>query len=223
MIPVSSSTELLSKLSELDVQMVLLSHKKGQNTVFGLAEKIRESEKNKKVKLILISAGISRNEVEMAFRSGINDIIAEPFNPSVQTWKLENALIGEQKSVESRRFFRKKMSDKITVEVECDILDISEGGMRIGTNMVLKIGEVIRFELQLFRDLGFGGKPGKVVWVSKEDSDEEHEFQAGVDFIDFTRSQRDRLRDWIMNSETRSQGLSPPSRRAMDTGSDKEK
>jgi serine/threonine protein kinase len=206
MIVVSSADELLSTLSKHDTHAVLLSQNGGGNDVFGLAQRIRASEKNKKVKLILMSDGISRHEVETAFLSGIDDIIAEPFNPSVRTLKLESMLIGEQQSVESRRSFRKNMSEKVAIEVDCKILDISDGGMRIETNMALKIGETIKFDLPLFHYLGLGGRAGKVVWISKSDSSAARDFQAGIDFIDFSRSQRKRLRDWIAGSEHRRQG-----------------
>ena len=87
------------------------------------------------------------------------------------------------------------------MEAENEILDISEGGMRIATNMALKIGEILKFELQLFRDLGFGEKSGRIVWISRNDEGNGFAYQAGVDFADFTRAERDRLRKWIFASE----------------------
>jgi len=201
MVVVANSTELMSKLTNLPVKMAILSHETGKNGVFKVTEKIRESKKNRDVQLMLLSHGISRKEVETAFVLGINDIIAEPFDPSVLISKLESALVGAQRSIESRRFFRKSMSDSITVRIENEILDISEGGMRIATNMVLKIGEILKFELQLFRELGFGEKAGRVVWISKNDSGNGLAFQAGIDFVDFTSAERDRVRKWIFASE----------------------
>jgi serine/threonine protein kinase len=201
MVVVNSPTELLSKLSNLPAKMVILSHESGTKIVFKVAEKIREVNTNSEVKVMLLSHGISRGEVESAFMNGINDIIAEPFDPSVLISKLESALIGEQRSVESRRFFRKAMSDTITVRVENEIQDISEGGMRIATNMALKIGDILKFDMQLFHELGFGEKSGRVVWLSKNNSGDGFTFQAGIDFADFTGSERNRLRKWIFASE----------------------
>jgi serine/threonine protein kinase len=201
MVVVSNSTELMSKLSNLPVKMIILSHEPGKNGVFKVAERMKESGKIADIQVMLLSHGISRGEVETAFVSGINDIIAEPFDPSVLTSKLESSLVGELRSIESRRFFRKTMSDTITIRIENEVLDISEGGMRIATNMALKIGEMMKFELQLFRELGLGEKTGKVVWISRDDSGEGFLFQAGVDFADITRAERDRLRKWIFASE----------------------
>ncbi len=201
MLAVSNSSELLKKLSSLKIKMVILSHEPGKDSVFKLAKKIRVSEKYARVQLILLSHGISREEVEAAFHSGINDIIAEPFDPSILISKLESALVGTPRSLESRRFFRKALSDKIMLRIENEILDISEGGMRIASNMALKIGEILRFELKLFRDLGFGEKVGKVVWISKNESVDGFAFQAGIDFVDITTAERDRLRKWIFAAE----------------------
>ncbi len=198
---VTNSIDLLSKLSNLPAKMIILSHEPGQNGVFKLAEKIKKSADTSDAQIILLSHGISRAEVETAFVSGINDIIAEPFDPSVLTSKLESSLVGELRSVESRRFFRKTLSDNITIRIENEVLDISEGGMRIATNMALKIGEMLKFELQLFRELGFGEKSGRIVWISKDQSGEGFLFQAGIDFADITRAERDRLRKWIFASE----------------------
>ena len=89
----------------------------------------------------------------------------------------------------------------MTVRIESQILDISEGGMRISTNTALKTGEIVRFELPLFRELGFGEKAGKVVWISKNDGDSPLAFQAGIDFVDVTKAERDRLRKWIFAAE----------------------
>jgi serine/threonine protein kinase len=201
MVVVANSTELLSKLSNLPAKMVILSHENGKNGVFKVAERIKEAKKDSELKVMLLSHGISRGEVESAFLSGVNDIIAEPFDPSVLISKLESALVGVQRSVECRRFFRKEMSDNITIRIENEILDISEGGMRIATNMALKIGEILRFELQLFRELGFGEKTGRVVWISRNEDGDGFAYQAGLDFADFTKSERDRLRKWIFASE----------------------
>ena len=218
MVIVATSTELLSKLSNLPVKMVILSHESGKTSIFKLAEKIRETKANEKVQLMLLSHGISRSEVEAAFISGINDIIAEPFDPSVLISKLETALVGAQRSVESRRFFRKELSDSITIRLENEILDISEGGMRIATNMALKIGEIVKFELQLFRELSFGEKAGKVVWISKTDSSNGFAFQAGIDFVDVTSTERDRLRKWMFASEIAGQIPRKPVERRPDMG-----
>jgi serine/threonine protein kinase len=202
MVVVANSTELLSKLSNSPAKMVILSHENGKNGVFKVAERIKEAKKNSDLKVMLLSHGISRVEVETAFVSGVNDIIAEPFDPSVLISKLESALVGAQRSVECRRFFRKVMSDNITIRIENEILDISEGGMRIATNMALKIGEILKFELQLFRELGFNEKAGRVVWISRNDEGDAFAYQAGIDFADFTRAERDRLRKWIFAAET---------------------
>jgi serine/threonine protein kinase len=198
---VANSTELLSKISNLSAKMVILSHENGNNGVFKVAEKIKASGKNSDLKVVLLTHGISRMEVETAFACGVNDIIAEPFDPSVLISKLESALVGAQRSIECRRFFRKEMSENITIKVENEILDISEGGMRIATNMALKIGEILKFELQLFRELGFGPKSGRIVWISRNDEGNGFAYQAGIDFADFTRAERDRLRKWIFASE----------------------
>ena len=201
MVVVANSTELLSKLSNLSAKMIILSHENGKNGVFKVAEKIKESAKSSDLKVMLLSHGISRVEVEAAFLSGVNDIIAEPFDPSILISKLESALIGELRSIECRRFFRKEMADNITIRIENEILDISEGGMRIATNMALKIGEILKFELQLFRELGFGEKSGRIVWISRNDEGNGFAYQAGIDFADFTRAERDRLRKWIFASQ----------------------
>ena len=201
MLTVENSTELMRKLETVTPNVVVISHQSGRNGVFRLAERIREAKNDSKIELIVLTHGISREEVETAFHSGINEIIAEPFDPSILISKLESILVGEQRSMESRRFFRKAISGKITVRIENEILDISEGGMRISTNLALKIGEVVRFESKLFRDLGFGEKTGKIAWVSKNDTDQKFSFQAGVDFIDMSRDERDQLRRWIFASE----------------------
>jgi len=201
LVKVNNSTQLLSKLSNLPVRMVVLGHENGKKNVFRTAETIKESGKNKDVQLMLLTHGISRSEVEIAFAAGISDIIAEPFDPSVLVSKLESVLIGAPRSVECRRFFRKSMSDNITIRIENEILDISEGGMRIATNMVLKIGELLKFELRLFREIGIGDKSGRVVWISKNNSGEGLAYYAGIDFVNFRSAERDRLRKWIFASE----------------------
>jgi serine/threonine protein kinase len=218
MVAVSNSVELLEKLSSLNAKMVIISHEPGKTSVFRLTEKIREKHTNSQVQLILLSHGISREEVEAAFHSGINDIIAEPFDPSILVSKLESVLVGEQRSIESRRFFRKAISGKITVNIESEVLDISEGGMRISTNMALKIGEIVRFELPLFRELGFGDKAGRVVWISKSDSNDRFAFQTGIDFVDVSRTERDRLRKWIFAAEIASRAQRFSANRGPDMG-----
>jgi len=201
MVSVASPTDLLRKLETMAPQMVILSHQRGRTGVFRLAESIKETRTNSHIKLILITHGISRSEVESAFRCGIDDIIAEPFDPSILVSKLEAVLVGKQRSTESRRFFRKEISGKLTVRIENEILDISEGGMRISTNTVLKIGEVVRFESRLFKELGFGEKSGKIAWISKNNDDNTFSFQAGIEFIDMSSRERDQLRRWIFTAE----------------------
>jgi CheY-like chemotaxis protein len=205
LVSVSNPSELLSKMSALQIKMIILSHQPGTNDAFKLAEKIKESGRNPDAQLILLSPGISRREVETAFLSGISDIIAEPFDPSVLISKLESALIGTQKTIESRRFFRTDYCDTVTVKVESEIRDISEGGMKLATNMPLRIGQVLIFDLQLFKDLGIGEKSGKVVWVSKKESST-FTLQAGISFLDLTPSDRDRLRKWVFTHEVESRG-----------------
>jgi serine/threonine protein kinase/Tfp pilus assembly protein PilZ len=205
MVIVSNPAELLSRMSALPVKLVILSHKPGTNEAFKLADKIKESGRNTKAQLVLLSPGISRREVETAFLSGINDIIAEPFDPSVLIQKIESLLEGTQKTIESRRFFRTEYCDTITVKLESEILDISEGGMRLATNMPLKIGQVLTFEMQLFKDLEIGERSGKVVWVTKTQS-RSFMLQAGISFLDLTTAERDRLRKWIFAHEVESRG-----------------
>jgi serine/threonine protein kinase len=210
---VTSAAELLQRLSREDVRMVLLGHEPNRFGILRLAQKIRESKKNGGVKLILLSHGISREDVEAAFRSGINDIIAEAFDPSVLVSKLEGALVGEQRSIESRRFFRKAVSGKITVRIDSEILDISEGGMRISTNVALKTGETVSFRSKLFNELGLGEKKGRVVWISKSDAEGVPAFQAGIDFVNLSKIERDNLRRWIFATDAASRSQS----RACDT------
>ncbi|MBI5117139.1 protein kinase [Candidatus Poribacteria bacterium] len=193
--------EMIKKYTELMPKLVILSHEPGKSVTFRLVEKIRYVEKKPPVQLILLSHGISREEVETAFRSGINDIIAEPLDPSILVSKLEGALLGQQRSIESRRFFRKAISGKITVRMDSEILDISEGGMRIATNMALKTGEILKLESKLFNDLRLGEKTGRVVWISKNDTEHGLAFQAGIDFVDLTVAERTMLRKWIFAVE----------------------
>jgi serine/threonine protein kinase len=209
MIVADSSTDLLKKLSKMPTKMVILSQEHGKNGIFNVAEKLREIEGGSEIKVLLLSHGISRKDVETAFLSGIDDVIAEPFDPSVLIAKLESSLIGAQRSIESRRFFRKEMSDPIMVRVQNHILDISEGGMRIATSMVLKIGEVLKFDMPLFRELGLGEKSGRIVWVSKNHDGGPFTFQVGVDFLDLERGERDRLRKWIFTSEVNEHQAAP--------------
>jgi serine/threonine protein kinase len=203
MIIASSASELLSNLSALPVKAIVLSHKPGTNAAFKLAEKIKESRRSPNAQLVLLSPGISRREVETAFLSGINDIVAEPFDPSVLISKIESALIGAHKTVESRRFFRTIYNDTVMVKVESEILDISEGGMRLATNLPLKIGQLLTFETQLFKDLELGEKSGKVVWISKDET-AGFTLQAGIAFLDLSTAERDRLRKWIFSNEVES-------------------
>ncbi|RJP71247.1 MAG: PilZ domain-containing protein [Candidatus Abyssobacteria bacterium SURF_17] len=90
--------------------------------------------------------------------------------------------------------------------------------MRIATNMALKSGEIVRFELPLFRELGFGEKAGKVVWISKNDGEGPYAFQAGFDFVDVTRAERDRLRKWIFAAEIAGRARKASLRRGSDMG-----
>ena len=205
MVVASSPSELLSTMSAMPVKLVILSHKTGTNDAFKLAEKIKEPARNSEAQVVLLAPGIARREVETAFLSGVNDIIAEPFDPSVLISKIESALVGAQKTVESRRFFRTNYSDTVTVKVESEILDISEGGMRLATNMPLKIGQVLSFEMQLFKDLDIGERLGKVVWVNRKESCN-FSIEAGICFLDFTSAERDRLRKWIFAHEIESRG-----------------
>ncbi|GAB4339127.1 MAG: hypothetical protein Kow0099_13880 [Candidatus Abyssubacteria bacterium] len=208
MVCVTSASELVDRLLREDVRIVLLGHEPNRFGVLRLAKKIRELKKNGEVKLILLSHGISREDVEAAFRAGINDIIAEAFDPSVLVSKLENALVGEQRSIESRRFFRRAVSGNITVRIDSEILDISEGGMRISTSVALKTGEVISFRSKLFNELGLGEKKGRVVWISKCGSEDAPAFQAGIDFVNLTKTERDNLRRWIFASDAASRSKS---------------
>jgi len=209
MVVVSSPSELLSKLSGLPIKLIVLSHKPGTNEAFKLAEKIRESGRKPMAELILLSPGIARREVETAFLSGITDIVAEPFDPSVLISKIENALIGSQKTIECRRFFRTAYCAPVIVKIESEILDISEGGMRLATNMPLKIGQVLILEMQLFKNLELGEKSGRVVWVSKKESGS-FSIQAGISFLDLNSSERDRLRKWIFSHEVESRESEAP-------------
>jgi serine/threonine protein kinase len=193
--------EMIKKYMELTPKLVILSHEPGKSVTFRLVEKVRYVKRKPPVQLILLSHGISREEVETAFRSGINDIIAEPLDPSILVSKLEGALLGQQRSIESRRFFRKAISGKITVRMDSEILDISEGGMRIATNMALKTGEILKLESKLFNDLRLGEKTGRVVWISKNDKEHGLAFQAGIDFVDLTVAERGQLRKWIFAAE----------------------
>jgi DNA-binding response OmpR family regulator len=203
MVIISSQSELFSNLSALPIKLIVLSHKPGTNDAFKLAEKIKESGRKPIPKIILLSPGIARREVETAFLSGVTDIVAEPFDPSVLISKIENALVGSQKTIECRRFFRTAYCAPVTVKIESEVLDISEGGMRLATNMPLKIGQVLLLEMQLFRDLELGEKSGRVVWVSKKESGS-FSIQAGISFLDLKSSERDRLRKWIFSHEVES-------------------
>jgi c-di-GMP-binding flagellar brake protein YcgR len=111
--------------------------------------------------------------------------------------KLESILHGGQKTIESRRFFRIPFSGRLTMHIASEIVDISEGGVRVLTNMAIKAGEIVTFELEQFRQLGFGEKSGKVVWVAGNDTGDSYAYQAGIDFIDLTDLERTRLRRWI--------------------------
>ncbi|MBI4831093.1 MAG: protein kinase [Candidatus Lindowbacteria bacterium] len=193
--------EMLKKYTELAPKLAILSHEPGKMVTFRLADKLKHVKKSPPVQLILLSHGISREEVETAFRNGITDIIAEPLDPSILVSKLENALLGQQRSIESRRFFRKAISGKITVRMESEILDISEGGMRIATDTPLRTGEVVKLESKLFHDLRLGEKAGRVVWISKNDAERGLAFQAGIDFVDLTVAERSILRKWIFAAE----------------------
>jgi DNA-binding response OmpR family regulator len=153
---------------------------------------------NQELHIILVNSGISRDEVQKALRSGITDIVAEPFNPSILVSKIEGLISGGHKTVESRRFFRKSVSGTVRMRVDSEIMDISEDGMKIHTNMSLKTGEVVTFELDQFRMLGFGEKSGKVVWISANDKIDSFLYQAGINFLDVSYEERRRLRKWIL-------------------------
>lgn len=205
---IACRVELMSRISDLmnrvqsqAVEAVVLGSEPGSTSVFRLARRVRKKNKNPRLRVFLISAGVGREEVQEAFRSGVTDIIAEPFNPSVLISKLEGILPDDQKTLESRRFFRTRFLGKATMRVASEIVDISEGGMRILTNMPLKAGEITAFDLDLFRTLGLGEKSGKVVWISGNDLNDSYFYQAGIDFTDMSDSERERLRKWILENE----------------------
>jgi serine/threonine protein kinase len=195
---VSRVHELLERLNDHSIEAVILGAEPGDNAIYRLAQEIRRKSMNQELHIILVNSGISRDEVQKALRSGITDIVAEPFNPSILVSKIEGLISGGHKTVESRRFFRKSVSGTVRMRVDSEIMDISEDGMKIHTNMSLKTGEVVTFELDQFRMLGFGEKSGKVVWISANDKIDSFLYQAGINFLDVSYEERRRLRKWIL-------------------------
>jgi DNA-binding response OmpR family regulator/predicted Ser/Thr protein kinase len=205
--------DLIERIEEDTVDAVVLGAEPGDTRIFTVAERVRKKSRNRKLQIILINSDISREEVKKAFECGINDIIAEPFNPSILMEKLENILPLRRPTPESRKHFRAPLSGPLTMRVDCELVDISEGGIRIMTNVPLKTGEIITFEIEQLRMLDFVTKSGQVMWISTNESNDSYFYQAGISFINLTERERTRLRKWILEK------ISKPDSSGNDCGS----
>ncbi len=199
-VSVSDPHELLKNLGRSTLRLVILSHSPENREVFSLAQKIRE--KKEHVKIMLLGHEISHADVINAIQSGVTDVIAEPFDPSIVIPKMESILIGRKAGTENRKFFRIDVSEKTKMTVESEILDIGESGMRILTGTALKMGEIISFQSETFKSLGFDAVTGRVVWVSNSYKYEDSMLEAGINFVDFTAHDRDILRNWLLEKKS---------------------
>ncbi len=195
---VAQAGDLLSQVEQTSVDAVILGAEPGDGKVFTIAKQVREKTRNSRLQVILLNTGISKGDVQKAFQSGISRIIAEPYNPSVLVSKLEAIFPAAESAIESRRFFRKTISGTVRIHIESEIADISEGGMRILTNIPLKTGEIVKFDSDVLHPLGIGERSGKVVWIANSEETDPFLYQAGIDFIAFSDMERMRLRKWIL-------------------------
>jgi len=199
-ISVSDPCELFENLGHSTLRLVILSHIPESPEVFSLARKIREEKEH--VKIMLLGHKISHVDVMNAIQSGVNEVVAEPFDPSIVIPKMESILIGRNTGTEHRKFFRIDVSEKMKMTVESEILDIGESGMRIVTNTALKMGEIFSFQSETLKSLGFDGVTGGVVWVSNSYKYEDSMLEAGISFVNFTAHDRDILRKWILEKKS---------------------
>ena len=163
---------------------------------FELVQTVRANPKYEKMAVAMLTGLRERKDVEKALRAGVDDYIIKPLDPLLLVQKISSLLDGRQPTEKPEiKLAHDAPTAKGRLLAAVQVESISELGVVVRTQMLLRVGQAIDLEAVFFEQLGDKIPPLKVLRV--EPTDKPDWQRAQLVFLGAPESLLQKIRRWI--------------------------
>lgn len=165
-----------------------------QYTGFELVKTIRTDARHRSVGIAMLTGLREKESIEKAVKAGVDDYIVKPIDPLIFLRKINDLL--EKKPPRKQQelsFSSVSTQTQAKIQIDTEIISISETSMKIKSSFPLPEGSLINVENSIFKNMEMETPPMKVISVDKIDN----EFQLIVSFVGLAESDFEKIRTWI--------------------------
>jgi DNA-binding response OmpR family regulator len=163
---------------------------------FELVKTIRKNPKWQDLTVALLTGRRGKEDVRQAIQAGVDDYIVKPIDPLLFLNKIETLLDKRDSSECSEYLFEERdPSASGTLQVEIQLISISEMGLSYLSNQPTKSGKTVEIEAPLFEELDMSPPPMKVIGCQKIG---ENLWSVRTVYCGTTDAELQKLRSWML-------------------------
>jgi len=160
---------------------------------YSLISSIRNSEKNNRVPIIMLTGKREKSDVEKALTAGADDYIVKPIDPDILTVKIHSLL---EKSNSQTEFVEAPVNAQATVLTKSEIISISEIEIKLISNIQMTPGQIYKITSDFFKQLGLDSVNTR---VSTCENSSDLGYKISTHFVGLTDKELSQIRVWIRN------------------------
>jgi DNA-binding response OmpR family regulator len=191
----TNALDAIAKLSQetfdLVISDVVMS---AAGTGYALIRSLRSQPKLAQLPVILLTGKREKADVEEGIRSGANDYVVKPIDPTLLLAKIRNLLSKDEDT--SAPFAAAPVQVKAEFESKTEIVSVSELGCQIKSNLSTTPGTLLRVHSEVFKEIGLSTPTLRIVSVEGPDP-VDGTFRLHTTFVGLSERELTPLRLWI--------------------------
>lgn len=161
---------------------------------FDLVKTVRKQPIHKNMSITMLTGRREKRDIENAVKSGVDDYIVKPIDPMLFLEKVEALFTKKppQKHLELNLAEYKLKTDGL-LQLNTQILKVSEMGIEVLCSSTLQIGDVIELRAEAFDEIGIAPPPLRVLSCEATQAG----YQCQLLFLGATETVLQKIRRWI--------------------------
>lgn len=191
----TSTFEALEKVANQKLDLIITDAvMPGGLSGFELARNLKNSKDYKEIPIILLTGKRDQSDVERAINIGVSDYIIKPIDPDILIAKVNSIL--KQVGKPQAHLVECAIQARASIEDETQIINISEVGMTLLSNVSAAVGANIKVNSDIFDEIGIGVPFLRVV-SSEGPTGEKNLYKIQIQFVGFSEKQFQPIRLFI--------------------------
>jgi DNA-binding response OmpR family regulator len=191
----TNAMDAIKKLNEENFDMMISDVvMSATGNGYELIRSMRTQPRLAQLPVILLTGKREKADVEEGIRSGANDYVVKPIDPTLLIAKIRNLLTKENAA--SPQFTSAPVQAKAEFETKTEIVAISELGCSLKSNMTAAPGTLLRIHSEVFKEIGLTTPTLRIVSVEPPDP-KEGAYRLTATFVGLSEKELTPIRLWI--------------------------